>query len=261
VEDVSFVDREFIKNLPDDPPEAVLIVCERFFRRCGPDVSMENGKREELAHDAYWFVSEMLGTVWGNQYGRPTLDPDEPQNNYKAITNMFGQWRTQASMQIKANRRAEMERAGRAKYSGLMGGYVIGTMDEPTLIRVQALINEIRTLIASSTIDSKHKSRLLSRLEGLQSEMHKELSDLDRFWIFMGEAGRVLGKFGEDVKPLTDRITELFNTIAPVAGILNALTVGREPKRLPSHAAATGDRSQWGCGRDAGTSGQAASGT
>ena len=46
-------------------------------------------------------------------------------------------------------------------------------------------------------------------LEKLQSELHKKMSNLDRFWGFWGEAGVMLGKFGEDAKPIFDRIREI----------------------------------------------------
>ena len=47
----------------------------------------------------------------------------------------------------------------------------------------------------------------------MQSELHKKMSDLDRFWGFVGDAGVVMGKFGNDVKPLTDRIREMMGIV------------------------------------------------
>ena len=35
------------------------------------------------------------------------------------------------------------------------------------------------------------------------------MSNLDRLWGLIGEAGVVLGKFGKDAKPLVDRIREI----------------------------------------------------
>ncbi|MDD4295136.1 MAG: hypothetical protein PHP69_06455, partial [Candidatus Omnitrophica bacterium] len=51
------------------------------------------------------------------------------------------------------------------------------------------------------------------RLEKLQQELHKRVSDLDRFWGIVGDAGVMLGKFGEDAKHLVDRIKELVDII------------------------------------------------
>lgn len=85
---------------------------------------------------------------------------------------------------------------------------------EEGLDRIQILINELRDLISdSNTIDENHKLRLLKRLENLQLELHKRVSNLDRFWGFVGDAGVVLGKFGNDVKPIVDRIREMLGIV------------------------------------------------
>lgn len=78
------------------------------------------------------------------------------------------------------------------------------------LSRIQTLINELRDVVARSTyFDENHKNRLLKRLERLQAELHKKMSDLDRFWGLIGDAGVAFGKFGKDPKPFVDRIREL----------------------------------------------------
>jgi hypothetical protein len=64
-------------------------------------------------------------------------------------------------------------------------------------------------LNGSSLFEESHKQRLLKRLETLQRELHKKVSDLDKFWGLVGEAGVVLGKFGKDAKPIVDRIREI----------------------------------------------------
>ena len=78
------------------------------------------------------------------------------------------------------------------------------------LERVQSLINEIRKHIAQvEGLEKGHRQRLLKRLESLQAELHKRVSDLDRFWGLVGDAGVVLGKLGKDAKPVVDRIREV----------------------------------------------------
>ena len=78
------------------------------------------------------------------------------------------------------------------------------------LDRVQQLINELRNEITQSDLfEESHRARLLRRLESMQSEMHKKMSDVDRIWGLVGDAGIVIGKFGKDAKPFVDRIKEL----------------------------------------------------
>lgn len=78
------------------------------------------------------------------------------------------------------------------------------------LEKIQELVNDLRHHITKSEdFDPKHKQRLLRRLESIQKEIHKKVSDLDRFWGLVGDAGVVLGKFGENAKPIVDRIKEI----------------------------------------------------
>lgn len=82
------------------------------------------------------------------------------------------------------------------------------------LDRIQVLINELREEIKKSDLfDDKHKERLLKRLEKLQAEMHKKMSNVDIFWGLIGDAGVVLGKFGKDSKPFVDRIREISDIV------------------------------------------------
>lgn len=82
------------------------------------------------------------------------------------------------------------------------------------LDRVQHLIDELRGTISGLTqLEKDHQQRILRRLERLQSELHKKVSDLDRFWGLIGDAGVVLGKLGNDAKPIVDRIREIADIV------------------------------------------------
>uniref|UniRef100_UPI0017492F50 hypothetical protein n=1 Tax=Pseudomonas sp. FEN TaxID=2767468 RepID=UPI0017492F50 len=81
---------------------------------------------------------------------------------------------------------------------------------EGDLSRIQTIINELRGLLTKdSALDEGHKRRLLRRLEELQKELHKKVSDLSHFYGLMGDFGVAVGKLGKDAKPFTDRIKEL----------------------------------------------------
>lgn len=75
-------------------------------------------------------------------------------------------------------------------------------LSEDDISKIQEAINGLRELISKSEfIDSGHKDRLLSRLEKLQVELHKDISDFDMFWGYIVDSGAYLGQFGENAKP------------------------------------------------------------
>lgn len=83
---------------------------------------------------------------------------------------------------------------------------------EGDIKRVQELVNELRDeLSKESRLDESHKRRLMARLEALQKELHKKVSDLDNFYGLLGAFGVAAGKLGTDAKPLVDRVKEIVN--------------------------------------------------
>jgi hypothetical protein len=101
-------------------------------------------------------------------------------------------------------------RSFRSQFRAALGTGFSYEFSQGDLDRVQTLVNEIREHISNcKSLESDHRQRLLRRLEKLQSELHKKVSDLDRFWGLVGDAGVVLGKLGNDAKPIVDRIREV----------------------------------------------------
>lgn len=100
--------------------------------------------------------------------------------------------------------------------------------------RIQVLINELREIIKDTeSLDIDHRTRLLKRLEKLQSELHKTVSDLDRFWGLLIEGSIVLKKIGENAKPIVDRIQEIINIVWRVQARAEELP-SNVPLELPS---------------------------
>jgi len=53
-------------------------------------------------------------------------------------------------------------------------------------------------------------------LEAMQGELHKKTSDIDRFWGFIGEVGINIRKFGENMRPISERVQELGKIVIAV---------------------------------------------
>jgi hypothetical protein len=76
--------------------------------------------------------------------------------------------------------------------------------------KIQRLINELRDfLVQNTSLDESHRQRMMKRLEDLQRELHKKVSDLSKMYALWGDAGIMLGKFGNDAKPFVDRCREI----------------------------------------------------
>ena len=97
-----------------------------------------------------------------------------------------------------------------AKAKSLLGRVVAYKFTTEEVNELQGLINNIRDYVVKCELfEDQHKRRILGRLEALQKEIHKKMSDLDRFWGLIGDAGVALGKFGKDAKPFVDMIKDM----------------------------------------------------
>jgi len=108
------------------------------------------------------------------------------------------------------------------KYNYISYRYTYDFTDEQ-ISTIQTKISELREFIQKSDkLDDKHKSRLLNRLEDLQKTFNNRMSNLDKIQGTMIELGYSLGKFGEESKPMFDRI----NDIASIVRVVQATTEG-----------------------------------
>jgi hypothetical protein len=141
-----------------------------------------------LAEDLTGSVSEDCSKIWGY------------------LNHVQGKYRAESS-------RAKIEQY-KAKFKSALNATFAYEFSQGDLEKIQLLVSELRDQISTCVeLEDDHKRRLLKRLEKLQSELHKRISDLDRFWGLVGDAGVVLGKLGRDAKPIVDRITEIANIV------------------------------------------------
>lgn len=123
--------------------------------------------------------------------------------------------------------------SNRDRFEAMMAGVGLYVFPDDDFGRVQKLISELREIISKSTeIAEGHKFRLLKRLEKLQVELHKEMTDLDRFVVFFFDIGPKLGQFGKDTEPLTKPLIELAKIIAGVMSITDKLSAPKLDKLL-----------------------------
>ncbi len=199
---------KIITSADENPIETIVDVCRIVLERLEETNQQNDWMHEEyeLLMEASAFIDTIIETNdLFTDYKIPELSGGMSDNcstlsqYVTAINNDFQARATELKMEAYKNRYKT------ALHSSFSYEFSQGDLD-----RVQTLINELRDSVSTLTaLDSEHKARLLKRLEKLQSELHKRVSDLDRFWGMVGDAGVVFGKLGNDAKPIVDRIKEI----------------------------------------------------
>ncbi len=108
-------------------------------------------------------------------------------------------------------------------------------MDQSEIQRIEELLSEIRELVRSSEyLDEDHKLRLIKIVSNLQREIDKPVSSYREFLNGMIETSEALGTSGENVKPVFDRMREVFGIADKAKKKVEQLSGPEETKRLPS---------------------------
>jgi hypothetical protein len=201
-------DEEFIKNLPSDKWEGLLAICNRIAEH----YKKADQSKWMIYHTDYIMAFALLET-FAKSHGIPFYSA-EPKGI--SISNIHNTYSSSQSLRdtaereiVKRNTENVLENA-RTQYGSMLNLRFTYVFSDGDLNRIQTLINELRDLIkGSKEFEENHRERILKKLEKLQAELHKRMSNLDTFWGLIGDAGVVLGKFGEDAKPFVDRIREI----------------------------------------------------
>lgn len=230
------IPQEILEQIKDDPTTGAIAACDfvdAVFRTGNAWVATD----EELLFEIYALLISLqeAGRI---SYIEDTPDIKAPFPHSCASLNQFmdgvkDQLQTQHRDQTN-ERRLDQFKSHFALTLSNTFGYEFTDGD---LKRIRSLINELRELITENTeLDEDHKRRLLKRLEKMQSEIHKKVSDLNAFYGLAVEASVVLRKVGENAKPIVDRIKELTGISWNTQARAENLPSGTEPPMLENDA-------------------------
>lgn len=202
---------DFIKDIPEDYIEGVMYIIDMYdgyVEHTGNSIDFPIRDYHNEIVDYYALLEVYLSNK-GYKFEPLELN-DDMHENMKLITEFINGIRETFEKTLTSNSVSQ----SRDKFSRLLGKSFLYEFTTGDLNRIQELINELRNHISDSELfTAEHRQRLLRRLEKIQSELHKKVSDLDRFWGLIGDAGVAIGKFGKDAKPIVDRIKEIADIV------------------------------------------------
>lgn len=202
-------DEEYLDSLPNEP----LLALSRIVNKTTEYWDGLEASKEYLELDffleAYAIANALVEHV-------PEVEIEEldisgsPQYTVTSINSCFNALKSNIASHLTLLKSAEFS----AKYQAKFGNIFSYEFSDGDLNKIQELVSQLRESIVSSTLfEEDHKARLLARLEKVQSELHKKMANLDRFWGLVGDAGVAIGKLGKDAKPFVDRIREISDIV------------------------------------------------
>lgn len=211
-----FFDEDFITAVNDNPVASIIKASEMILQTIS---ALDNGKSwTDKEHDILWegatFIQLILNT-YGLEFHKDCPEATESiDHNCPSVKD----WITgvKAYFNTKSNENVIKQRINTItnQYQSVLKKAFAYEFTKGDFNRIRSLINELHESIAENRkIEKKYKHRLLGKLEGIQSKLHKTCSNLDELWGLIGDAGVVLGKLGPEAKPIIDGVREITEII------------------------------------------------
>ncbi|MCG8037761.1 MAG: hypothetical protein JAZ19_12090 [Candidatus Thiodiazotropha taylori] len=204
-----FFSEDFIAEVEENPVIGIVKACNLTFDELSNLMTDENSWNES-EHELLWEAASFISIVLKEEGIDLPFNFPEPTGDIQSNSKATHEYMQAVKKHFEEKSVLLKVQAYTGRYKSALRSSFAYEFSQGDLERIQILINELRLNIGeNNTLDDGHKRRLLRRLENLQSELHKRVSDLDRFWGLVGDAGVVLGKLGKDAKPIVDRTREL----------------------------------------------------
>ena len=222
---------EFLEAIKHNPIAGVKVACNLVLEKMNSGSSDWTHEEEEALLEADILFTELTDAgMMPFDYIPMPVSAEAPRDQKlrairEAIDEVLQQWQhlEDRARRERLTSRIRIGIGTRFAYEFLQGD----------ISRIQALLNELRTLVsATDKFKPEHQQRLLARLEALQRELHKKVSDLDRFWGLIGDAGVMLAKLGNDAKPIVERVREIADIVWNTQGRAEELPISAKPPRI-----------------------------
>ena len=119
----------------------------------------------------------------------------EQTSNWNTMRSFIAHYKSENARQIRQRQVQQVFERGQEWFQGQSGAPFLHEFAEEDIGRIRQLLAEIRDLITGTDeLDQNHKQRLFRRLDQLENELAKKVSDLDRFWGLFGDVNVAIRK-------------------------------------------------------------------
>jgi multidrug efflux pump subunit AcrB len=215
------LDEEFFSSLPSDDVEAILTIVSNF----------EKSRTENTDLDSYIQIYTSIKQLAQNidiKFVDVSFVGSDDDNRNR-INGFIKRIFDQAKM-INISRKLGVEEQ---KFKSIRNNVYEYEFKDDDYEEIQRLINKMRELLQQSqVISDNHRYRLLNRLEVLQKELHKKVSNLDRALGFLLDVSIIVQQTGEGVKPIADLAKEISKILTQVIFVSQGIPPGELPTLL-----------------------------
>jgi len=202
----------YLRSLSTNPLHACHSICETFFALHNPNQSSTASRKRD--YHKYIELYVILQTLFKkNDIAFKELElKDDIDHNISLIVDFFIQSKKTIRRALDLQDTQELIEKYRSQYeTNILSGFSY-EFDGQQIQKITDILIKINESVRkANSIDVIHKARLKASLERLKKSVHKNMSNMDRFWGFMFETRLVLKGDPEEIQPVVAHIQELAN--------------------------------------------------
>ena len=163
-------------------------------------------------------------------YGEIDLS-DNAENNVGEIIQRFKNWKNVIRGRFSTKNYDEYL----GKFEEALGTGFFYELSNDDISVIQEHIDKLRSLISETELlDEDYRRRLLRRLEILQAELHKRVSDFDHYYGMAVEIYVLAKKYGEGMSQILNEFKEILRIVFRSHSEREQLPAGEELPLLPT---------------------------
>ncbi len=156
---------------------------------------------------------------------------DNAEHNIEKIIQRFDDWKKLIRGRFSTKNYDDYLE----KFEAQFGTGFFYELSDDDIYEIQERINKLRSLISETKVlDEDHRRRLLRRLEILQAELHKRVSDFDHYYGMAVETYVLLKKYGEGMSQILNEFKGILRIVFRSHSEKEQLPAGEELPLLPT---------------------------
>jgi hypothetical protein len=229
------IDSNFINKLPDNVLLAEQKIVDTFYK------TMEVYSMAEDKVAIYEDFIELYSfyQVYAEKHVLDVAFPrlgTNSQNNLELIISFFRNRHRIVSMKVQKYASERIIDEKKTKFKAILFGDYLYEFTSEELKTLRMLLYQLKNLLTDCPhLDSQFTQRLTRRIDNISKDLHIEMPSLDILWGLVGEAGVIVGKAGEKVAMIVNKIREVIHLIWQVQARSEKLSSDDTPMMFLSY--------------------------
>jgi hypothetical protein len=229
------IDNNFINKLPDNVLLAEQKVIDTFYKT----MEVYSMAEDKLAIYEDFIELYSFYQVYAEKHSLDVAFPrlgTNSQNNLELIISFFRNRLRIVTLKVQKYASERIIDEKKTKFKAILFGDYLYEFNSEELKTIRMLLYQLKSFLNESPhLESQFTQRLTRKIDNISKDLHVEMPTLDTLWGLVGEAGVLVGKAGEKVSMIVNKIREIIHVIWQVQARSENLSTEETPMMFLSY--------------------------